>query len=179
LSRFSKRFNVEDSSEHVLVDREPSRGIVWITLNRPEKLNALTVSMREYLNERLWDMDMDDDVRVVVLRGNGRAFCAGHDLTEERTWSERPPGKKRIGLTENATYFEDMIGGKVGYHTSLRNFSKIVISQIHGYAYGGGFGMLAVSSDLLVVSEDARLGLRGRSSRKRRPPWPKRSRSGP
>src|SRR5688572_15396269 len=112
MSRFSKRFHAADGADHILVDKDPSIGVGWITFARPEKVNALTVEMREYLNESLWRLEIDDDVRVVVLRAQGRAFTAGHDLAEERTWNKRPPGKKRIGMTENTMYFQDILGGK-------------------------------------------------------------------
>jgi len=158
MSRFSKRFHAQDGAEYILVDKDPAAGIGTITLARPEKLNALTVEMREYLNESLWRLEVDDDVRVVILKAQGRAFTAGHDLAEERTWNKRPPGKKRIGMTENTMYFQDILGGKVGYASSLRHFSKVLIGQVNGFAFGGGFSMVACACDILVIAEEASVG---------------------
>jgi enoyl-CoA hydratase/carnithine racemase len=158
MSRFSKLYDASEAADNILVEKDASRGIAWITLNRPEKVNALSIQMREYLNEQLWQLELDDEVKVVVLKGAGRAFTAGHDLAEERTWNKRPPGKKRIGLTENATYMQEIIGGKTGYGTTLQHFPKIVIAQIHGYAYGGGFARVACSCDIIVIAEDASIG---------------------
>src|SRR5690606_40103252 len=65
--------------EHILYDVE--RGRARITLNRPEKLNALSLELQQELNAALFDADNDTNVRVVILRGAGRAFSAGYDLT--------------------------------------------------------------------------------------------------
>jgi enoyl-CoA hydratase len=158
MSRFSKRFNAHEGAEYIRVEKDTEKCVAWITFARPEKLNALNVEMREYLNESLWRLETDDDVRVTVLRSEGRAFTAGHDLSEERTWNKRPPGKKRIGMTENHLYFHEILGGNVGYASSLRHFSKVLIGQVHGLAYGGGFSMIACACDILVIAEDASVG---------------------
>src|SRR5688500_6840328 len=81
---------------------EAAEGIARITLNRPEKLNALSGEMLRDLHDALWEADDDTAVHCVVLRGEGRAFCAGYDL------AGRPPETERDGRTyRSARTFDD------------------------------------------------------------------------
>jgi enoyl-CoA hydratase/carnithine racemase len=67
-------------------------------------------------------------------------------------------GKKRIGITENTTYNQDIIGGKAGYGSTIQHMNKVIIGQVHGFAYGGGFARVLTSCDIIVVADDASVG---------------------
>ena len=76
---------------------EVEKGRARITLNRPEKLNALSVELQEELNQALWEADNDNDVHAVILRGAGRAFSAGYDITPGRRGPAPVEGKNYRG----------------------------------------------------------------------------------
>jgi len=119
--------------------------VAWITLARPEKLNALTPEMLYSLRRIFAAVDDDPDICVVVLRGAGdRAFCAGMDLG----WS---------GSLTNAERVEQ---GRLGEKTfaMMERLSIPVFAAVHGYAVGGGLE-LALGADFIVAHENARLGL--------------------
>jgi len=119
-------------------------GIVTITLNRPEKLNAFVGRMRRDLADALEHAGGDMDVRVVVLRGAGRAFCAGGDVA---TMAE-------LMRDENADEFARMLGAGRRVVTTIRQMTKPVIASISGAASGAGFN-LALACDLRVAAESA------------------------
>ncbi len=115
-------------------------GLTTLTLNRPEKLNALNPAVFVELRDHLDAIAADDSVGCVVLTGAGRAFCAGHDL-EAISTGERAPSKHFEPETVDA----------------LEQLPKPTIARIHGHCYTGGLE-LALGCDLLVASESATLG---------------------
>ena len=129
--------------------------IARITLNRPEKLNAINDAMPRELREAVAAANIDDAVHVIVLAGAGRAFCAGYDL---ELYAERPrpvpysqglpwdPMVDYAGMSENTACF-----------MSLWRSFKPVICKVHGYAVAGGSD-IALCADLVVMAEDARIG---------------------
>ena len=130
-----------------------------ITLNRPEKLNALSNELLFELNDVLHDMEADDSIRVIILRGNGRAFCAGYDLTPN---PGAPPPKHRYKSADDKRRTLIM-----GVRTSMQqitdiqmyfwNMAKVTIASVHGYAIAGGCE-LTMMADLVVAAEDCQLG---------------------
>lgn len=119
--------------------------VAWLTLDRPDKLNALTPEMLRELRQVFTEIDDDEDVCVAVLRGAGdRAFCAGMDLK----WSESLTKKDRIEQ------------GRLGEKTfaMMERLSIPVIAAVHGYAVGGGLEF-ALGADFIVASENAKMGL--------------------
>jgi enoyl-CoA hydratase len=129
-----------------------------ITLNRPDRLNTIVPPMPEELEQAVAAANRDPDVKVLVLRGAGRSFCAGFDfsgglahwgpqLTTEGRWD---PGKDMIGVTSP-------FSAPVPKFMSLWRSPKPVIAQIHGWCVGGGSD-LALCADLVIASEDARIG---------------------
>ena len=136
---------------------ESEHAIATITLNRPEQLNTIVPPMPEELEAAVQRASADSEVKVIVLRGAGRSFCAGFDfgegfhhwdqsLTTEGRWD---PGKD-FALAASQS-------GVVPRFMSLWRSPKPVIAQIHGWCVGGGSD-LALCADLVIASEDARIG---------------------
>jgi enoyl-CoA hydratase len=128
-----------------LVLRERRDGTLVLTLNRPDKLNALSTALLQELDAALDEAERADDVRVVVLTGAGpKAFVAGADIAEY------------AGL--DAPAFDAYQERSRRLFTRIDAFAKPVIGAINGYALGGGFE-IALCCDVLIASEDARFGL--------------------
>jgi enoyl-CoA hydratase len=120
-------------------------GIATVTLNRPEKLNAVNEPLLEELGKRFDTLGHDDGVRVVVLKGNGRAFCAGIDLS-----GGPPGGRDRQG-------WKNKFIREIDLFRSMLTLPKPVIAAVHGYALGFGFWLMN-AADMVVASEDCKMG---------------------
>ena len=121
------------------------RGAVCIlTLNRPEKRNALNTELTQRLLDSLREADKDDAVGAIVLTGAGPGFCAGADLAEFKGLQDPQAAEKRAELT-------------MQLHLVFSRMTKPVVSAINGAAMGGGAG-LALAADLAVMAEGAKLG---------------------
>jgi enoyl-CoA hydratase len=129
-------------TEPVLLRDETPWG-VRLTLNRPAKLNALSVELRDALTEAIADAAADDRVRVIAVAGAGRAFCSGYDLSEAA-----PP---------TAWQWRDVLDRDVRATLAIWSCPKPVIAQVHGYALAGGLE-LAMACDLIVAAEGSQLG---------------------
>ena len=132
-------------TEPLLVDR---RGAVdWVTLNRPERLNALnetlTSALRHYF-EALYD---DRDCRIVVLRGAGRGFCAGADLCSDLVRSVVEDGAA-VAMKVQRDIRNVMV--------AMRRCPQPILALLHGAAAGGGF-VLALASDIRIAASDTRM----------------------
>ncbi len=132
--------------------------VATISLNRPEQLNTIVPPMPEELELAVHRATADRDIKVIVLRGLGRSFCAGFDfgggfhqwdesLTTDGRWD---PGKDFALATSQSL-------GAVPRFMSLWRSPKPVIAQVHGWCVGGGSD-LALCADLVIASEDARIG---------------------
>jgi enoyl-CoA hydratase len=129
----------------------PRPGITQITLDRPERLNALTYELVTDLHHALDAIQADHECRVVVITGNGRGFCAGLDLTGFGTI----PGTEEHGRPQQGMAVQQYIARLVPHLRSLR---QPVISAINGPAAGGGFA-IALASDIRIASTDAKFGV--------------------
>ncbi|NGM19652.1 enoyl-CoA hydratase/isomerase family protein [Roseomonas stagni] len=119
--------------------------IAWITLNRPEAMNALSVQLRAELAAALRAAEADPEVRVVVLRGAGdRAFCAGADI-KEFVEVPSPPAYRQARVPES-------------WITPFDLTRKPIVASIHGYCLGGGLEV-ALACDIRIAAEDAQFGL--------------------
>jgi methylglutaconyl-CoA hydratase len=123
-----------------------ARGVATLTLNMPERHNALAPRMIAELYEAADALAADDGVRVVVLTGAGKSFCAGGDLAWMREQFEASR-EQRIAEARKLARMLD----------ALNELPKPLIGRINGQAYGGGMGMLSVC-DVCVAIEDARFG---------------------
>jgi 2-(1,2-epoxy-1,2-dihydrophenyl)acetyl-CoA isomerase len=130
------------SEEQIRITEE--NGIVTIRLNRPDKLNALAGHMRRDLAEALEEAGSDPDVRVIVLTGEGRAFCAGGDVNFMAQLVER----------RDTEEFARLLGAARRVILAIRHMTKPVIASINGPASGAGFN-LAMACDLRIASADA------------------------
>lgn len=136
-------------AEHVLLERRGPVG--HIVLNRPDKLNALTLAMYRRVGQLLIELDADPDVRVVVMRGQGRAFSAGFDLSEEfddsREFQTRGAEWRREQVLQVANANRWRIWG----------LSKPVVAKLQGYCLAGALE-LALPCDFVLASRDCQLG---------------------
>ncbi len=131
---------------------EKQNGIARLTLNRPERLNALTVEMGRELNDAIEEVNNDLDSRVLVLTGAGRAFCAGEDV------KERPADSG--GIREKQTPLSKLARGPAGamrFAETLRTMTKPTIASVNGYAVGQGLS-IALACDIRIASADAAFG---------------------
>jgi 2-(1,2-epoxy-1,2-dihydrophenyl)acetyl-CoA isomerase len=131
---------------------EKKDGIAVLKLNRPDRLNALSVEMGKELKDAIEEQKQDFESRVLVITGEGRAFCAGEDVKERPGDSEQArqawtPLSKFGRIPPELMRFAD----------SLRNLTKPTIASINGFAVGQGFS-LALACDIRIMSEDAMLG---------------------
>lgn len=134
-----------------LVLRETQGHIAILTLNRPARLNPLSTDMLAALHDELRSIKDDAAVRVVVLRGAGKAFCAGHDLAEMQAMrGSSAPEQALRGLFDRCT---DMM-------TAIRSLPQPVIAQVQGLATAAGCQLVA-TCDLAVASETAKFGVNG------------------
>ncbi len=123
-----------------------SENVMTISLNRPEKHNALNTELTQALVDALAMGQRDPEVRSIILHGNGKSFCAGADTGEFSS------------LTPDATnQVLDRADLTTSLHLAFSKIAKPIIAAVHGNALGGGAG-LALACDLVVMAEDARFG---------------------
>ena len=129
--------------EHIILERK--EGVATLTLNRPEKLNAINQKMIEELESAIVEISQDKDVRVLIITGAGRAFCSGADLSDMA--QATAPIETRYWLA-----------GAHKIILAMTNLEKPVIAKVNGSAVGFGCS-LALSADLTIAPENAQLSL--------------------
>ncbi len=136
-----------NSTQLVLPD-DPLPGVRRLTLNRPEKRNALSNALRSQLFDHLRAGDLDAGIRVMIIRGAGSCFSAGYDLAQN-------PGEP---LPRHAAFVDGFWSRHVveGWF-EMWDYATPVIAQVHGYCLAGG-SELAAAADLLYVAHDAQIG---------------------
>jgi enoyl-CoA hydratase/carnithine racemase len=141
------------------MERDGSTGIARLTLDDPERRNAYDKAMREQLGAYLDELATDDEIKVVLLRGNGGVFSTGADMANAYSWygkeatgndgrRARPSQRRRLSVDRKTFHF---------YHNFL-GYPKVIVSAVRGFALGGGFEM-ALMSDISVVARDTVLGM--------------------
>jgi len=123
-----------------------SRGVAYVTLNRPEIHNAFNDQFIEQLIELFTKMEADQAIRLVVLTGAGRSFCAGADLNWMKSMVNYSEDENRRDSERLATLFQ-----------TINNFTRPVIGKINGNCFGGGVGLLAVC-DTCIAHDEVKLG---------------------
>lgn len=129
------------NTESILLEEHPAEGVVLVRLNRPSVLNALNLALRQALADTFTRLDADPAVKVIILAGSERAFCAGADLNE---YVDATP-------TEIIERRMDRLWGAISH------CSKPVIAAVRGHALGGGCE-LAMHADIIVASDRASFG---------------------
>lgn len=120
---------------------EKKEGIVKVTLNRPEAMNALNLEIREELAQAIQAVQNDSEAKVLIITGAGRAFCAGGDV-------KTMVGVTPMGMRDRLTKLQRTL-------MAILNLEQPVISMVNGYAVGAGFN-LALAADIIIASENAR-----------------------
>jgi len=133
----------------IIVD-DPAPMVRRITLNRPEKRNALNAQLRRQILTATQELDRDPEVRVTIIRGAGTCFSAGYDLS-------RDPSQHGDAASYTAGGEGSFMRGVTDGWMSIWDLAKPVIAQVHGYCLAGG-SELATGCDLVYVAEDAQIG---------------------
>ncbi|HWH47701.1 MAG TPA: enoyl-CoA hydratase [Burkholderiales bacterium] len=137
---------LQAGNEPVLL-RQDAGGIATITLNRPKQYNALSEELLSELQSSLDSIEKDQSVRVVVIAGNGTAFCAGHDLKQMRANPRKP-------------YYQKLFAQCSKIMLTLTRLPQPVIARVHGIATAAGCQLVA-QCDLAVASDNARFAVSG------------------
>jgi enoyl-CoA hydratase/carnithine racemase len=129
------------SFETILIEKKDQMGI--ITLNRPQKFNTFSTQLAEELNTALRQLDEDTEVRVVIIKGAGKVFSTGIDVSEFH-------GKTPLEYHRWGTLMDQM-------HFTIASMGKPVIAMVHGYAVANGAGLMA-AADFAIVAEGTQIG---------------------
>ena len=135
-----------------LLERNDKNSIAHLKMNAPEKLHALSESMLTALQNEFDALISDETVRAVILSGNGKAFCAGHDLKEMTAGRQAEDGGK--------AYFKMLFDKCTTMMTTIRKIPQPVIAQVQGIATAAGCQLVA-SCDMAIASKTARFGVNG------------------
>jgi enoyl-CoA hydratase/carnithine racemase len=136
-----------EAEELLILRAQDARGLVTLTLNRPQAFNALSEAMLSHLQRELDAIGSDESVRVVVIAAEGKAFCAGHDLKEMRAHP-------------SAEYYERLFGQCSDMMLTIQRLPVPVIARVHGIATAAGCQLVAMC-DLAVASSTARFAVSG------------------
>jgi enoyl-CoA hydratase/carnithine racemase len=135
------------NTEPLVLRSRDARGVVTLTMNRPQAFNSLSEDLMVALQSALDSLAYDDGVRVVVLAGAGKAFCAGHDLKEMRAEPSLP-------------YYQSLFRQCGAMMLTVQRLPVPVIARVHGIATAAGCQLVAMC-DLAVAASDARFAVSG------------------
>lgn len=140
----------------VQLDVDRASHVARLTIDNPERRNAYDPEMRRAMGAHLEELAVDDDVKVVVLRGGGGVFSTGADMANSYSWyspnesGRRPSQRRRLSVDRES----------FGFYHEFMSFPKVTVAQVETYALGGAFE-LALMADIAVVGRDAKLGMPG------------------
>ncbi|WP_372603585.1 enoyl-CoA hydratase [Actibacterium sp.] len=132
--------------------REDRGAVAELTLNAPERLNALSDAMLRALHVELGRLRTDTKIRAVILRGAGKVFCAGHDLKEMQAGRQAEDGGR--------AYFADLFMRCAKVMTGVQRIPQPVIAEVHGIATAAGCQLVA-SCDMAIAAEGTKFGVNG------------------
>ncbi len=135
-----------------ILERCDRNAIAWLTMNAPDRLNALSDEMLAALQDQLDALHEDRSIRAVVISGAGKAFCAGHDIAQMTAGRQAEDGGR--------AYFEDLFQRCARVMLSIRALPQPVIAQVHGIATAAGCQLVA-TCDLAVAAIGTRFGVNG------------------
>ncbi|SHE67241.1 Enoyl-CoA hydratase/carnithine racemase [Ruegeria intermedia] len=135
-----------------ILERNDTGAIAHLTLNAPERLNALSDEMLAALQTELDALRDDRSIRAVILSGAGKAFCAGHDLKQMTAGRQAEDGGK--------AYFTDLFNRCARMMMSIQSLPQPVIAQVHGIATAAGCQLVA-TCDLAIAADSTRFGVNG------------------
>ena len=135
-----------------LLLRSDENGVATLTMNAPERLNALSDAMLAALHAAFDEIAEDRAIRAVILAGTGKAFCAGHDLKEMQAGRQSPD--------KGAAYFADLFARCSALMQRIQSIPQPVIAQVHGIATAAGCQLVA-TCDLAIAAEGTRFGVNG------------------
>lgn len=135
-----------------ILERVDRNAVAYLTLNSPERLNALSDEMLEALQTTFDKFHKDTSIRAVVLRGAGKAFCAGHDLKQMTEARKQKDG--------GAAIFKDLFDRCASFMQTVQNIPQPVIAQVHGIATAAGCQLVA-TCDLAIAAENTKFGVNG------------------
>lgn len=135
-----------------ILERNDTGAVAHLTMNAPDRLNALSDEMIAALQAEFDTLREDPSVRAVIISGAGKAFCAGHDLKQMTAGRQNPDGGR--------AYFTDLFSRCTAMMLSIRSLPQPVIAQVHGIATAAGCQLVA-TCDLAVAADDTRFGVNG------------------
>lgn len=136
--------------QYIILEKDPAEHIATLTLNRPERRNALNDVMQDEIGDAIEEVENDDSIRVLIVTGAGRVFCAGGDLEQLRGGSE--PG---TWVTDNVDDIRRAFKRTQRFMLALQRMEKPVIAMINGAAVGAGFD-LTCGCDIRIGTPRAR-----------------------
>ena len=128
--------------------------IATITINRPERMNALTPALEKELFRLFEAADQDRAVRVIILTGTGSAFCAGYDQGNVGRDGRRPADPSGKSVAEMIEFWHRQDGGRIGCWQAMWRLGKPIIAAVNGWAMGGGF-WYQLAADITIASDHA------------------------
>ena len=145
----------KSADERVHLEKDVANHVARITLDNQARRNTYDPPMRRRLGDLLEVVAMDDDIKVLILRGAGGVFTTGADMNNAYSWYEkgetrRPSQRRRLGVDRQTFAF----------YQQYSKFPKVTVAQVETYALGGGFE-LALMSDITVVGRNAKIGMPG------------------
>lgn len=135
-----------------ILHRSDAASVATLTMDAPERLNALSDAMLAALHNTFDEIAHDPSVRAVILRGTGKAFCAGHDLKEMQAGRQAPDG--------GAAYFKDLFDRCAAMMQRIQSLPQPVIAQVHGIATAAGCQLVA-TCDMAIAADETRFGVNG------------------
>jgi enoyl-CoA hydratase len=128
----------------LVVTNIEENGVAWLVLNRPERLNAINYALADDIIEAVERLDQDEAVRVIVLKGEGKAFSSGWDMSQDKTRDDK---SESIIIKDNIDRVHRVV-------SIMRKTGTPIIAAVHGYVFGGGFG-LVMGADFIIAARSA------------------------